>query len=786
MKHLASIAAVVVLLTAGSPGRVRATDGQPVVGFGANGVLTDALVPGARVDVTDVVDDDDGRLVVAGSYSLLGEGVSSMHWFVVRYLRNGTRDPSFATNGFLELPNPSRGQIVGPDVATFPDRSIIVGGEFFGQCGPCTGLLHVSADGTSAVAVGGSSKVMDVAELPDRRIAMFGRLGNNEVQSTMAILPSGAIDASFAGRVPALVLGGSILSTRNGLLASAVVENHGEGQFTCALLKFDASGNLDPHFAGTGKLDLAAQPPPGGGPIACQALAQADGRTLSITRVSAGTTTRLVDTAGGTQPAPWPADDASAFLPSLVGDGVGRIFTFQTGQSTVTAVHPDKSVDPSFGPGGSSTFPGEIDGAEVLASGDLAVWGGTATVFFQDPRPLVLQLLSLPQGSAAQPPVLPTTKFVPLPPKRILDTRQGLGAPVGKVPGTSQIELQVAGNGGVPPSGAVAVVLNVTATETAGPGFVTVYPTGASRPTVSNLNVERADQTVPNLVTVRLGDGGRVSLFSQLTTHLVADVAGYYVASPGVSDGRFHGITPRRILDTRAGIGAPAALVPQGGRITLQVLGIDPVPTTGVSAVVLNVTATEALLPGFVTVWPGDGAIPEVSNLNILAGETRPNLVIVPLAPDGSVSLFTSGGAHLIADLAGWFTDASAPAGTTGLFVPLNEPTRILDTRQHSATPYPLATRWDIQTAATSTLPPHGVGAVAINATTTETLAAGFVTLWPASSAQPVVSNLNTTHAQQSVPNAAIVTIGANRLAAFTTAGGHLIVDVTGWYTDGS
>ncbi len=179
MKHLASIAAVVVLLTAGSPGRVRATDGQPVVGFGANGVLTDALVPGARVDVTDVVDDDDGRLVVAGSYSLLGDGVSSMHWFVVRYLRNGTRDPSFATNGFLELPNPSRGQIVGPDVATFPDRSIIVGGEFFGQCGPCTGLMHVSADGTSAVAVGGSSKVMDVAELPDRRIAMFGRLGNN-------------------------------------------------------------------------------------------------------------------------------------------------------------------------------------------------------------------------------------------------------------------------------------------------------------------------------------------------------------------------------------------------------------------------------------------------------------------------------------------------------------------------------------------------------------------------------------------------------------------------------
>jgi hypothetical protein len=354
------------------------------------------------------------------------------------------------------------------------------------------------------------------------------------------------------------------------------------------------------------------------------------------------------------------------------------------------------------------------------------------------------------------------------------------------VAGTGQIDLQVTGNGGVPASGVAAVVLNVTATETAGPGYVTVYPTGSTRPTVSNLNVEGADQTVPNLVTVRLGANGRVSLYSQTTTHLVADVAGYYVESAATSDGRFVGITPKRILDTRAAIGAPYGRIPQGGSVRLQVRGIDPVPATGVSAVVVNVTATEVVQPGFVTVWPGDGDIPVVSNLNVVAGETRPNLVIVPLAPDGSVSLFTSGGADLIADLAGWFTDESAPASTAGLFVPLNEPTRILDTRQHSAAPYPPATRWDIQTAATSTMPPHGVAAVAVNATTTETLAPGFVTLWPATSGQPFVSNLNASHAQQTVPNSAIVTLGAYRLAAYTNAGGHLIVDVTGWYTNGS
>jgi hypothetical protein len=75
---------------------------------------------------------------------------------------------------------------------------------------------------------------------------------------------------------------------------------------------------------------------------------------------------------------------------------------------------------------------------------------------------------------------------------------------------------------------------------------------------------------------------------------------------------------------------------------------------------------------------------------------------------------------------------------------------------------------------------------VALNATTTETLAPGFVTLWPSTSDLPVVSNLNATHAQQTVPNAAIVTLGGNRISAFSIAGGHLIIDVTGWYTAGT
>ena len=74
-------------------------------------------------------------------------------------------------------------------------------------------------------------------------------------------------------------------------------------------------------------------------------------------------------------------------------------------------------------------------------------------------------------------------------------------------------EAVVAGRGGVPSSGASAVTMNVTATETEGEGYVTVYPCDRARPTASNLNHERG-RTVPNLVSVRLSTAGTVLTFA--------------------------------------------------------------------------------------------------------------------------------------------------------------------------------------------------------------------------------------------------------------------------------
>jgi alpha-tubulin suppressor-like RCC1 family protein len=117
-------------------------------------------------------------------------------------------------------------------------------------------------------------------------------------------------------------------------------------------------------------------------------------------------------------------------------------------------------------------------------------------------------------------------------PARLLDSRptastiDGASAGIGLRPGDSVTELQVFGRGGVP-GGATAVILNVTVTEPQGNAFVTVFPCGSPRPNASNVNYTTG-LTIPNLVIAKVGDDGKVCLYSLAATHLIADVNAYY------------------------------------------------------------------------------------------------------------------------------------------------------------------------------------------------------------------------------------------------------------------
>ena len=242
--------------------------------------------------------------------------------------------------------------------------------------------------------------------------------------------------------------------------------------------------------------------------------------------------------------------------------------------------------------------------------------------------------------------------YVPLTPARIMDSRLGQGTARALGDATA-IDLHVAGQGGVPASGAGAVVVNITATDPTFASFVTAWPSGMPRPVASNLNVG-AGQTVANLAIVPLGANGQISLYNNNgSVDLIADVQGWF---PAGSD--YTSMSPSRILDTRDGLGVAASLA-EGASADLQVTGRGGVPAGGVAAVVMNLTATNPTGATFVTAWPAGQDRPLASNLNVRAGQTAPNLVVVPVGADGKVSLYNNHGTvDLVADVQGWFPQA--------------------------------------------------------------------------------------------------------------------------------
>jgi subtilisin family serine protease len=118
------------------------------------------------------------------------------------------------------------------------------------------------------------------------------------------------------------------------------------------------------------------------------------------------------------------------------------------------------------------------------------------------------------------------TMFHPLSPHRSVDTRDGTGG-YGPLEGPTEMSVTIAGQDGVPTS-ARSVVLNVTATDTTGSGFLTVFPGDTPLPLASSLNF-RVGATVPNLVTVPLSPTGQFTVFnSGGRTNVVIDVAGWF------------------------------------------------------------------------------------------------------------------------------------------------------------------------------------------------------------------------------------------------------------------
>ena len=371
--------------------------------------------------------------------------------------------------------------------------------------------------------------------------------------------------------------------------------------------------------------------------------------------------------------------------------------------------------------------------------------------------------------------------YHPLTPSRILDSRGANGGWNGKVAAGNPRDLQVTGRPGSNiPANASAVVMNVTATDSNVGSFLKVWPAYAAEPNVSNLNFNAGD-TIPNLVTVKLGVGGMVQMGTSVgSAHVIADVVGYFDNGSGPGD-RFTGIDPARLLDSRGNNGGwNGAKLTSGTTRDLTVRPTGAVPA-GATAIIANVTVVGATQESFLRVWPSGEAEPGVSNLNFKAEQIIPNLVMVKIGTNGKISFSNAAGAtHVVVDVVGYFNPS------TGSKFFAVDPTRILDSRvaKGLSGPWSPGQTRDLTVAgAPGTNVPDAADGVIANVTVTDGTAQSLITVFPSGAGVPTASNLNFM-AGQIVPNLVAVRIPANnKISIYNDQGNvNVIADVVGYF----
>jgi hypothetical protein len=79
------------------------------------------------------------------------------------------------------------------------------------------------------------------------------------------------------------------------------------------------------------------------------------------------------------------------------------------------------------------------------------------------------------------------------------------------------------------PPGATAAIVTLTATETDGPGFLSIFSAASATPLTSNLNYSVAGLSVAVSTQVAVDDSGRIKVLAGAAgTHFIVDVVGYY------------------------------------------------------------------------------------------------------------------------------------------------------------------------------------------------------------------------------------------------------------------
>jgi YVTN family beta-propeller protein len=373
-------------------------------------------------------------------------------------------------------------------------------------------------------------------------------------------------------------------------------------------------------------------------------------------------------------------------------------------------------------------------------------------------------------------------QFVPLTaPCRAVDTRpeEGGGGPIQG--GTFQnFPIQQEGNCNNIPPAAAAYSMNVSVVPLGPLGYLTVWPAGQPRPLASTLN-SLDGRIKANAAIVPAGAGGAVSVYATNTTNVILDIDGYF-APVTPSTLAFYPLPPCRVADTRhgtypPGLGPPYLTGNQERDFPILNATTCNIPSTAV-AYLLNFAVVPHGPLGYMTVWPTGQPRPLVSTLNDIPGQIIANAAIVGAGTSSEVAVYPTNDTDLVIDIDGYF----APTGLGGLSLYGVQPCRVIDTRKvgsgqpFNGTLYPPVDVVDLGCAASSL-----ALAYVLNASVVPTGPLGYLTLWPNTTDQPVVSTLNALDGSIS-SNMAIVPTNNGKIDAYASGVTQLILDISSYF----
>jgi subtilisin family serine protease len=488
---------------------------------------------------------------------------------------------------------------------------------------------------------------------------------------------------------------------------------------------------------------------------------------------------------GGSTSATWTFTTQIA-APALAAPGNGAAGVSLTPTLTWNASAGATSYDVYFGTAASPPLAATTSDTSfapgALAVGTLYFWrvvanggsGSNASATWSFATPFTL-------------PAPAPLRFVPVAPCRIADTRSA-GGPFGGpalVAGSIRAFAVPQSACGIPGT-ARAYSLNVTALPQGPLAYLTLWPAGLHQPGVSTLNSWGGIVTA-NGAIVPAGAGGAVNVFVPSATDVILDINGYFDSTGGGNSYSFYPAQPCRVADTRnpdSTFGGPslAGNTSRDFPIPSSSCGIP----SSASAYSLNVTVVpdaEVHYLGYLTTWPAGRSRPNVSTLNSWTGKVVANAALVPAGTGGAISVFASDPTDVILDANGYF---GTPGGSGALsFYPVT-PCRVADTRG-PAGPFggPIL---EAGTTRSFSLPAGGCGipsaaaAYSLNVTVVPDGPLSYLTAWPAGSARPNVSTLNSFDGAV-VANAAIVPAGTDKaVSIYVTDPTHVVIDINGYF----